>query len=67
VSILTIILVIIVVGVLLWLVNRFIPMHPTVKSILNAVVIILLVVWLLDAFGLIDVLRDTDVRDIRTR
>jgi hypothetical protein len=37
-----------------------------VRSILNAVVIILLVVWLLDVFGLIDVLRDTDVRDIRT-
>jgi hypothetical protein len=66
VSILTIILVIIAVGVLLWLVNRFIPMQGTVRSILNAVVIILLVVWLLDVFGLIDVLRDTDVRDIRT-
>lgn len=65
-SILTIILVIIAVGVLLWLVNRFIPMQGTVRSILNAVVIILLVVWLLDAFGLIDVLRDTDVGDIRT-
>jgi hypothetical protein len=60
-SILTILLVIIVVGVLLWLVNGYIPMHPTIKSIFNAVVIILLVVWLLDAFGLIDVLRGTTV------
>lgn len=65
-SILTIILVIIAVGVLLWLVDRFIPMNGTVKSILNAVVIILLVVWLLDAFGLIEVLRETNVEDIRT-
>jgi hypothetical protein len=60
-SVLTILLVILVVGVLLWLVNAYIPMQPTIKSILNAVVVILLVVWLLDAFGLIDVLRDTRV------
>lgn len=60
-SVLTILLVIIGVGVLLWLVNRFIPMQSTVKSILNAIVIILLVVWLLDVFGVIDVLRNTEV------
>ena len=62
-SILTILLVIIVVGVLLWLVNRFIPMHGTIKSIFNAVVIILLVLWLLSAFGVIDVLQGTTVGD----
>lgn len=65
-SILTVILAIIAVGVFLWLINRFIPMHSTVKSILNAVVIILLVVWLLDVFGLIDVLRETNVDGMRT-
>jgi hypothetical protein len=42
----------IVVGVLLWLVNRFVPMQGTIKSILNAVVIIVVVLWLLDIFGL---------------
>lgn len=42
--------VIIVIGVLLYLVNRFIPMEATVKSILNAVVIIALVIWLLALF-----------------
>jgi hypothetical protein len=42
----------IVVGVLLWLVNRFIPMQATIKSILNAVVVISVVLWLLNAFGL---------------
>lgn len=66
-SILTLLLIIVVVGVLLWLVNRFIPMHPTVRSILNGVVIVLLVDWLLDAFGLLDVLRDTRVRDVTPR
>jgi hypothetical protein len=42
----------IVVGVLLWLVNRFIPMAGSIKSILNAVVVICVVLWLLDVFGL---------------
>lgn len=42
----------IVVGVLLWLVNRFIPMQGTIKSILNGVVIIVVVLWLLNVFGL---------------
>jgi hypothetical protein len=45
-------LVLIVVGVLLWLVNSFIPMARPIKSILNAVVVILVVLWLLDVFGL---------------
>jgi hypothetical protein len=44
--------VLIVVGVLLWLVNRFVPMQSTMKSILNAVVIIGVVLWLLNVFGL---------------
>ena len=42
----------IVVGVLLWLVNRFLPMAGSIKSILNAVVVICVVLWLLDVFGL---------------
>jgi hypothetical protein len=47
-----ILLALIVVGVLLWLVNRFIPMQGTIKSILNGVVVIAVVLWLLNAFGL---------------
>ena len=49
---LQIVIVLIVVGVLLWLVNRFIPMQGTIKSILNAVVVIGLVLWILNVFGL---------------
>jgi hypothetical protein len=44
--------VLLVVGVLLWLVNRFIPMEGTIKSILNAVVVIATVLWLMNIFGL---------------
>ena len=49
---LQILLTLIVVGVLLWLVNRFIPMAGSIKSILNAVVVIGVVLWLLDVLGL---------------
>jgi hypothetical protein len=44
--------ILIVVGVLLWLVNRFIPMQSSIKSILNGVVVIAVVLWLLNVFGL---------------
>jgi hypothetical protein len=47
-----VLLVLIVVGVLLWLVNSFVPMAGSIKSILNAVVVICVVVWLLNVFGL---------------
>jgi hypothetical protein len=47
-----VILTLLVVGVLLWLVNRFIPMAGSIKSILNAVVVIAVVLWLLNVFGL---------------
>ena len=48
-----VVIVLIVVGVLLWLINRYIPMQSTIKSILNAVVVIVLVLWLLQAFGVL--------------
>jgi hypothetical protein len=44
----------IVVGVLLWLVNTYIPMARSIKTILNAVVVIVVVVWLLNLFGLLN-------------
>jgi hypothetical protein len=47
-----ILIVLVVVGVLLWLVNSYIPLQGTIKSILNAVVIICVVLWLLNVFGL---------------
>jgi hypothetical protein len=52
----------IVVGVLLWLVNSYIPMDGKIKSILNAVVVIAVVLWLLQAFGLLGSLSSIKVR-----
>jgi hypothetical protein len=43
----------VVVGVILWLVNNYIPMDGKIKSILNVVVVIAVVIWLLQAFGLL--------------
>ena len=60
-SILTVIIVIVVVGFLLWIINRMIPMQSTVRSILNGLVVILLVIWLLQIFGIIHVLQTTRV------
>lgn len=51
-SIISLIIVLIIVGVVLWLVNTMIPMDQKVKTILNVVVIIVLLLWLLDVFGL---------------
>jgi len=51
---LQVVMTLIVVGVLLWLVNRLIPMAGSIKSILNAVVVIGVVVWLLNVFGLLN-------------
>jgi hypothetical protein len=48
-----IVIVLIVVGILLWLINRFIPMQGTIKSILNAVVVICVALWLLNVFGVL--------------
>ncbi len=50
---LQVVVVLAVVGLLLWLVNRYIPMQGTIKSILNGVVVIGVVLWLLNIFGVL--------------
>jgi len=47
------VIVLVVVGVILWLINSYIPMQSTIKKILNVVVIIAVVIWLLSVFGVI--------------
>lgn len=48
-----IVLLLIIVGVILWLINQYIPMAAPIKSILNAVVVIAVIIWLLNVFGLL--------------
>lgn len=60
-SLVSIIVTLIVVGVLLWLINTYIPMDGKIKKILNVVVVILVVLWLLNVFGILGRLRDVRV------
>ena len=52
-SLISLVVTLVVVGVLLWLVNAYIPMDAKIKKILNIVVVIVVVLWLLSAFGII--------------
>ena len=56
-----VVVVLIVVGVILWLINRFIPMAGSIKTILNAVVVIAVVLWLLSVFGVLGSLSNIHV------
>jgi hypothetical protein len=47
------VIVLVVVGVVLWVINNYIPMQSTIKRLLNAVVVIAVIIWLLSVFGLI--------------
>lgn len=58
---LTILIVLIIAGVLLWLVNSYIPMDGKIKSIFNIVVVVAVVIWLLKVFGLFHYLTDMHV------
>ncbi len=52
-SLISLVVVLIVIGILLWLVNTHIPMDAKIKQILNIVVLIVVVLWLLNVFGLL--------------
>ena len=58
---LTILIIVIVAGVLLWLVNNYIPMDRKIKSILNIVVVIVVIIWLLKLFGVFGYLANIQV------
>jgi hypothetical protein len=52
-SLITIIVILVLVGVMLWLINAYIPMASPIKTILNIVVVLAVIIWLLSVFGLI--------------
>jgi hypothetical protein len=49
-------------GALLWLLNNYVPMDAKIKTIINVVVAIVIVIWLLQAFGVLGPLRDLRIR-----
>jgi hypothetical protein len=64
-SLISLIITLVVIGVLLWLVNTYIPMDGKIKKILNVVVVICVVVWLLFAFGILNHSSDIRVPQVR--
>lgn len=60
-SLLSVLLVLIVAGIILYLVNNYIPMDGTIKRILNIVVVIVVIVWLLKVFGLFSYLTNVHI------
>ena len=64
-DLITVIVALAVVGVLLWLLNTKVPMDGTIKQIINVVVIIIVVLWLLQGFGLIGSLRNIRINSIQ--
>lgn len=60
-SLITVLIVIVVVGVVLWLINSYVPMDGKIKTILNVVVVIILIIWLLKAFGVWGAMGDVRV------
>jgi len=63
--ILTILLVLIIVGVLLWLVNTYIPMDGKIKKIINIVAVVAVIIWLLSVFGVFAYLGGANVGTLR--
>jgi hypothetical protein len=55
-SLLSIVIVLIAVGVILWLINTYIPMQHTIKTILNVVIVIVVILWLLNEFNVLHIL-----------
>jgi len=47
------VIILVIVGLILWVINSYIPMQSTIKKILNVVVVIVVIFWLLSVFGLI--------------
>lgn len=60
-SIITIIIVLVVVGLILYLINAYVPMDGKIKTILNWVIVIILIIWLLKIFGLFAPLHDVKI------
>jgi len=61
-DLITLMITLVIIGVVLWAINAYIPMAPSIKKILNIAVIVVVCLWLLQAFGIIDHVRNIRVR-----
>jgi undecaprenyl pyrophosphate phosphatase UppP len=61
-SLIGLVLTLVIVGVVLWLINNYVPMDPKIKTIVNVVVVVAVVIWLLQVFGILGSVRDIRIR-----
>ena len=66
-SIISVLIVLIVVGVVLWLINTYIPMDGKIKNILNILVVIMVILWLASGFGLFGSLSNMHMESFHIR
>ena len=66
-SLISLLLTLMVIGILLWLINKYIPMDGKIKKILNVVVVILVIVWLLNVFGVLGPLSGIRIGSMHMR
>lgn len=60
-SLITLIVVLVIVGVTLWAINTYVPMDHKIKAILNIAVVLIVILWLLNAFGVLSGLGNVRV------
>jgi len=60
-----IVVVLVVVGLILWLINTYIPMAGAIKSLLNIVVFVVVLIWLLQVFGLIGPINGVHIPSLK--
>jgi hypothetical protein len=61
-SLIALVMTLVVVGILLWLLNNYVPMDGKIKQIINVVVVIVVVIWVLQAFGVLGSLQNIRIR-----
>jgi hypothetical protein len=66
-SLISVLITLIIVGVALWLVNSYIPMDEKIKKILNVVVVVLVILWLLSAFGILGSMSNMHIGAVHMR
>jgi hypothetical protein len=64
-TLVSIVVVLVVVGLILWLINTYIPMAGAIKSLLNIVVFVVVLIWLLQVFGLIGPIQGLHVPNLK--
>jgi hypothetical protein len=64
-SLVSIVVTLVVIGLVMWLINNYIPMAGAIKSLLNIVVFVVVLIWVLQTFGLIGAIHGLKIPPLR--